>query len=85
VSCGAAKILCVVNGNVVSKNSNDRFFKTFEHVKIDSRKKLAELGQDVTAELNLAHDEATEKREYAQRRMKEHEVTHAESDGPRMD
>ena len=58
---------------------------TFEHVKIDSRKKMAELGQDVSPELSRAHDEATQRREDAQRRMKEHEATHAEGDGSRMD
>ena len=57
---------------------------TFEHVKIDSRKKMAELGQDGSPELSRAHDEATQKREDAQRRMKEHEASHAEGDPSSM-
>ena len=57
---------------------------TFEHVNIDSRKKIAELRHDDTAELSRAHDEATQKREDAQRRMKEHEATHGEGDPPSM-
>ena len=51
---------------------------TFEHVRIEGRKKMAELVQDGTAELGRAHDEATQKRDAAQRRMKEHEATHME-------
>ena len=58
---------------------------TFEHVNIDSRKKMAALGQDVSPELSRAHNEATQKREDAQRRMKEHEATHGKGDGSRMD
>jgi hypothetical protein len=49
---------------------------TFEHIKIDSRMKMAELVQDGTAELGRAHDEATQNRAAAQRRIKEHEATH---------
>jgi hypothetical protein len=52
---------------------------TFEHVKSDSRKKMAELVQDGTAELSRAHQEATEKRDTAQQRLKDHEATHDES------
>jgi len=49
---------------------------TFEHVRIEGRKKLAELGQDVTPELSRAHSEATKRRDDAQQRMREHEATH---------
>ena len=55
---------------------------TFEHVNIDSRKKVAELSYDVSPELSREHDEATQRREDAQRRMKEHEATHREEGDP---
>jgi hypothetical protein len=51
---------------------------TFEHVNIDSRMKMAQLRQDVTVEVSSQHEAATQKRETAQRRLKEHEATHAE-------
>jgi hypothetical protein len=57
---------------------------TFEHVKIDGQKKMAELGRAGTAELSRAYDEATQRRDTAQRRMKEHEATHLESDASGM-
>ena len=58
---------------------------TFEHVKIDSQMKMAELAQDVTVPLRREHQAAAQKREDAQRRMKEHEVTHAEGGASGMD
>ena len=58
---------------------------TFEHVNIDNRMKIAELRGDVSAELRGAHETPTQKREDAQRLMKEHEATHAEGDGSTMD
>ncbi len=52
---------------------------TFEHVNIDSRMKMAELRQELTVALSREDHAATQKLESAQRRLREHEATHAES------
>ena len=52
---------------------------TFAHVILDNRVKIAELCREVTVALNSEYQDATQKREDAQRRLKEHEATHGES------
>ena len=50
----------------------------FEHVKVDGRMKMAQLRPEVTVKLSREHRTAAQKREEAQRWLKEHEATHAD-------
>ena len=52
---------------------------TFEQVIVENQMKIAELRLYGSAALSRTHYAATQKREAAQQRLKEHEATHAAS------